>query len=158
MSEGMQLAALRHTEMARELSVIRAAESSVTELALRWSPNDTIRMEVVGELIAEFQKLKEQCPWLERPTMSICDLLLGAPPSWARLADQLDEPIGMLTAKLAAQWEVGVELESLQTLAMHVWDLVLDNVDGSSSLAASMSTVVELLEGWIDATATNGVY
>jgi hypothetical protein len=28
--------------------------------------------------------------------------------------------------------------------------MVLDNVDGLSSLAASLSTVVELLEGWIN--------
>jgi hypothetical protein len=35
---------------------------------------------------------------------------------------------------------------------------VLDNVDGPSSLAASMSTAVELLEGWNDAAATNGVH
>jgi hypothetical protein len=34
---------------------------------------------------------------------------------------------------------------------------VLDNVDGSSSLAAYLSTVVELLEGQIDAVAANGV-
>jgi hypothetical protein len=34
---------------------------------------------------------------------------------------------------------------------------VLGSDDGSSSLAASMSMIVELLEGWIDATAANGV-
>jgi hypothetical protein len=41
---------------------------------------------------------------------------------------------------------------------MQVRDLVLDNVDGLSSLAASLSTVVELLEARIDASAANGVY
>jgi hypothetical protein len=35
--------------------------------------------------------------------------------------------------------------------------LVLDNVDESSFLAASLSTVVELLEGQIDVATTNGV-
>jgi hypothetical protein len=35
---------------------------------------------------------------------------------------------------------------------------VLDNVDGSSSLAASQSTVVELLKGQTDTSATNGVH
>jgi hypothetical protein len=35
--------------------------------------------------------------------------------------------------------------------------MVLDNVDGLSSLAASLSTVVELLEGWINTAAANGV-
>jgi hypothetical protein len=40
---------------------------------------------------------------------------------------------------------------------VRVWDLVLDNADGSSSLAASTSMVVELLEGRIDAATANGV-
>jgi hypothetical protein len=47
------------------------------------SPNDTFRVEVVGELVAEFQKLEEQRPWLERPATRICDLLLGLPPGRA---------------------------------------------------------------------------
>jgi hypothetical protein len=34
---------------------------------------------------------------------------------------------------------------------------VLDNDNRTSSLAASMSTAVELLEGWIDDAAANGV-
>jgi hypothetical protein len=38
-----------------------------------------------------------------------------------------------------------------------VWDLVLDNANGPSSLAASLSTVAGLLEGWVDAAATNEV-
>jgi hypothetical protein len=49
------------------------------------------------------------------------------------------------------------EPEALQTLVVRVQDFMLDNVDGPSSLAASLSTVVELLEGQIDATTTNGV-
>jgi hypothetical protein len=36
--------------------------------------------------------------------------------------------------------------------------LVLKRADGLSSLAASLSSAVELLEDHIDATATNGVY
>jgi hypothetical protein len=35
---------------------------------------------------------------------------------------------------------------------------VLDDVDRSSSLVASLSVVVELLEGWVDTVATNGVH
>jgi hypothetical protein len=34
---------------------------------------------------------------------------------------------------------------------------VLDNADKPSSLAASLSTAVELLKGWIEAAAANGV-
>jgi hypothetical protein len=56
-----------------------------------------------------------------------------------------------------ARREVDAELEALLTTAVRVRDLVLDNADGLSSMAASMSTVVELLEGRIDTAATNRV-
>jgi hypothetical protein len=42
------------------------------------------------------------------------------------------------------------------TLVVQVRDLVLGGADGPSPLATSMS--VQLLEGWIDAVAANGVY
>jgi hypothetical protein len=48
-------------------------------------------------------------------------------------------------------------LEALWTSVARVWDLVLDNIDGPSSLAVSLSMVAELLEGQIDATTANGV-
>jgi hypothetical protein len=52
---------------------------------------------------------------------------------------------------------VDVELEALWTLATWFKDFVLDQAEGPSSLAASLSTAVELLEGWVNATAVNGV-
>jgi hypothetical protein len=55
--EGMRLAALRHTEMVEELVVLRAAVSSAAKFVLGRSPSDTFRMEVEGELAAEFQKM-----------------------------------------------------------------------------------------------------
>jgi hypothetical protein len=56
------------------------------------------------------------------------------------------------------EWrEADAELEALQTSAARVQGLVLDNIDGLSSLAASLSMVVELLDGQIDTTTTNGV-
>jgi hypothetical protein len=39
--------------------------SSATELALKLLPDETFRLEVVGELVVEFQSLEEQCSWLE---------------------------------------------------------------------------------------------
>jgi hypothetical protein len=42
---------------------------------------------------------------------------------------------------LVARHEADAELEALQTLTAQVWDLVLDNADGPSSLAASVSTI-----------------
>jgi hypothetical protein len=59
--------------------------------------------------------------------------------------------------ELVARREVDAELEALLTAAARVRDLVLGNADGLSSMAASMSMVVELLEGRIDTAATNTV-
>jgi hypothetical protein len=66
LSEGMQLAALRHSEMAREVAVFQVAVSSIAESVLRGSPSDTARTEVVGEFIAEFQKVEGRHSRLER--------------------------------------------------------------------------------------------
>jgi hypothetical protein len=52
-SKGMHVAALCHTEVARELAAW-AAVSSAMELALGCSPNEVFRMEVMGELVAKF--------------------------------------------------------------------------------------------------------
>jgi hypothetical protein len=60
--------------------------------------------------------------------------------------------------ELAAPRETDTELEAMQTLVVCVQDLVLDNADGASSLVASMSTVVVLLEGQIDTMASNRVH
>jgi hypothetical protein len=111
------------------------------------SPNDTFRLEVVGELVVKFRRLEEWHSWLELPITRICDLLLGPLPGRARLANHLDEATGQHRAELAAQREVDAKMEALRTLATRLQDLVLDNADGSSSLAASMSAGVELLEG-----------
>jgi hypothetical protein len=46
---------------------------------------------------------------------------------------------------------------ALWTSAAQVQDLVLESIDGPSSLAASLSMVAEQLKGRIDAAATNGV-
>jgi hypothetical protein len=43
-------------------------------------------------------------------------------------------------------------------LAARVWGLELSSAVGPSSLVASMSVAAELLEGQIDAAATNGVH
>jgi hypothetical protein len=50
---------------------------------------------------------------------------------------------------------VDFELEALWTLATTVEDLVLHSIDGLSSLVASLSMVVELLEDQINVTAAN---
>jgi hypothetical protein len=114
-------------------------------------------VEVVGKLVTKFHKVEHRCSRLELPAPRICDLLLRPPPYQARLADHLDKATGQLIVELAAQWEADAELEALQTLAAQVWDMVLGSVDVLSSLTASMSVAVELLEGQIDTATTNGV-
>jgi hypothetical protein len=54
--------------------------------------------------------------------------------------------------------EAEAELEALWSSAVRVQCLVLGDVDGSTSLATSMSTVVEWLEGRIDAATANRVH
>jgi hypothetical protein len=75
-------------------------------------------------------------------------------PDWAIVWTSLPDSLGR-------RWqhtrEVDAELDALRTSAMRVWDLVLDSIDGSSSLAASVSGAVDLLEGRFDAMAANGV-
>jgi hypothetical protein len=91
LSDGMRLAALHHTEMAREIAILRATVSSTVESVLGCSPSDTFHVEVVGELATEFQKMEDRCSRLEQPAVRIYDLLLGPPTSRAQLAGHLDE-------------------------------------------------------------------
>jgi hypothetical protein len=95
--------------------------------------------------------------WLEQTAMRICNLLHGPPTSRDRLANRLDGAIGQLRVELATHREANAEPEALWTLAVRVQDLVVGSADGPSSLAASMSTAAELVEGRIDAAAANGV-
>jgi hypothetical protein len=52
---------------------------------------------------------------------------------------------------------VDVELGALRTSVARVQDLVLGHTNGPSSLAASLSVMVKLLEGPIDTVTNNGV-
>jgi hypothetical protein len=74
LSDGMSLAALRHTEMAREFATLWAVVSYAAELVLGNLPD---------ELATDFQKMEDQCSWLERQATRICNLLLGPPPDQA---------------------------------------------------------------------------
>jgi hypothetical protein len=138
--------------MAGELVTLQATVSSTVEFMLGSLPDKTFQVEVVDELVVEFRKVEERLG--ER----ICDLLLRLPFILARLANHVDEATGQRGVELAAQWEADPELEALRTSGTRVRDLVLDRVDEPSSLATSLSRAVELLEGWVDAAAANGVY
>jgi hypothetical protein len=79
----MRAAAIHHIEMAGELAMLRTVVTSAAELVLGRSPNETFRVEIVDELVAQFWKLEELCSQLEWPGVKICDLLLGPPPDQA---------------------------------------------------------------------------
>jgi hypothetical protein len=113
----MPLAALDHTKMFGELTVFRAAVSSVVDVVLGRSPGNVSHVEVVGKLVFELHKLEDQSSRLERPAARICDLFLGPPHSRARLGDRLDEAAGHHRVELATPLEADAELEALQTLA-----------------------------------------
>jgi hypothetical protein len=50
----MRAAALHHTGVVGELTMLCAAMSSATELVFRCSPSGSSRLEVMSELIAKF--------------------------------------------------------------------------------------------------------
>jgi hypothetical protein len=54
----MRIASLRHTEMVRELSTLQSTVTSIVEFVLGRSPDETIQVEVVDELVAKFRKLQ----------------------------------------------------------------------------------------------------
>jgi hypothetical protein len=82
LSEGMQITALWHTEMARELAMLQTAVSSALEFMLGRLPDKTIQVEVVNEMVAEIYKLEERRSRPKCPGVRICDLLLV--PSFGR--------------------------------------------------------------------------
>jgi hypothetical protein len=84
LSEGMQITSLCHTEMAKELTVLWTMVYSAMEFTLGCSPDETFCVEVVDELVVEFQKLEEWRSRLEWPGMRICNRLLGPPSGRAR--------------------------------------------------------------------------
>jgi hypothetical protein len=82
--------------------MLQAAVSSTVEFTLGRSPNETIQVEVVDELVAEFWKKEERRSRHERPGTRIYDPPLGLPSSQGRLSDQLEEADGWLGVEQAA--------------------------------------------------------
>jgi hypothetical protein len=96
LSEGMRLAALRHTEMAVELATFWEVVSSAMESVLGNLPSNAACAEMVADLAVEFQKVEGHCSKLERPTARIYDLLQGPPPSLDEAAGQNWRLCGLL--------------------------------------------------------------
>jgi hypothetical protein len=77
--ERMWATAIHHIEMVGELATLRVIVTSAVELVLGHWPDETFQVEIANELVDQFQKLKELCSWLERPSMRIYNLPLGPP-------------------------------------------------------------------------------
>jgi hypothetical protein len=151
-------ATLRHAEVVEELIALQTAMSSTVERVLECSPGRASWVEVIGKLAAMFWGLEETCSRLEEPGGKICSLLLGPSSGQARWADRLGEAVGRLEVVLAEHCQMDTELEALRTSVVFVWDLILGDGSGSSSLAASLSMVAEEVEKWVNAVAANGVW
>jgi hypothetical protein len=54
LSKGMRIAALQHTEMVGELAALWMMVSSIMELVLGCTLDETFQVQVVGELVVEF--------------------------------------------------------------------------------------------------------
>jgi hypothetical protein len=150
-------AALRHAGVVQELTALRAAMSSTAELVLGRSLGKTSWVEVMNELTTKLQGMEELCLRLEGPGARIYSLLLGPPPGKVRWADHLEEAAERLEAVLAERRQVDAELEGLWTSVALVRDLILGEAGGPSSLATSLSMVVEEAENRINTVAINGV-
>jgi hypothetical protein len=127
------------------------------ELVLGRSPNETSQVEVTNELVTKFQRWEELCSWLEGPGTKICTLLIGPLVSQPRWTDHLDEATEWLEVGNAKWHQVNAKLDALHASAVLVQDLMLGDVDGPSSLAASLSMALELPEDRVDVVATNKV-
>jgi hypothetical protein len=70
----------------------------------------------------------------------------------------LEEGTGRLHAMQDEHWEAVAVLKALQNSASRVWDLVLKESNETSSLAASLSVVADLIEDRVDDAVANGVH
>jgi hypothetical protein len=76
------------------------------------SPSDAFWVEVVDELVVEFQEQLERRSHLENFDTRICDLILGP----GLLANCLKQDVGQIWAKQALHQEVDAELEGMWML------------------------------------------
>jgi hypothetical protein len=100
----------------------------------------------------------QRCLRLENSGTRIYDLILGLPDDRIRLAEHLNEAVRWLWLVQVECREADVELEALRSSVTRVWDLVLEGYERMSSLVTSLSSVAELIEGRVNAAATNEVH
>jgi hypothetical protein len=55
---------------------------STTQFILWRSPTEALRVDVVDELVAKFQRQEERCLHPEKSNKRVCDLILRPPSGW----------------------------------------------------------------------------
>jgi hypothetical protein len=149
LSVRMWVAALLHAGVVGELTVLRAIVSTVVELVLGHSPDETSRMEVMNEPTAKFWWLEELCSRLDGLGVRIHGLLLEPPPDQAQWADHLDKAAEQLEAELAERHQVDAELDILLCCTC--------SGPGTVRCRRSIFTGNIAVESRIDAATANGV-
>jgi IMP dehydrogenase/GMP reductase len=77
------------------------------------SPTEAFQVDVVGEMLTEFQEQAGRRLRLDNSSMRIYDLILGSADDQVQLAKRLEEVVGRLWVVQAERREVDVELEAL---------------------------------------------
>jgi hypothetical protein len=90
----MRAAAHHHTGVVGELATLWAAMSSVVDLVLGLSPDETSWVEVMRELTVKIRRPDDFSLQLEGPSMRIYSLLLRPLSGRAQWADRLEEVAG----------------------------------------------------------------
>jgi hypothetical protein len=105
---------------------------------------DVSQVGVVREMAASFHERAEWCSRLETSGSRVCDLVLGPMDGRVHLAARLEE--------VARQLKVMQdEHQALQNLVTRVQNLVLDRSGETPSLAAALSSTMDLVKHHVDA-------
>jgi hypothetical protein len=92
--EGLRFAVARHTEVASQLSALRAAVSFAAQSIIDHLLIDVPQVGVVGEIVAPFREYANRCLCLKATGVGVCDLVLGPAGDRTDMAARLEEIIG----------------------------------------------------------------
>jgi hypothetical protein len=109
-------------------------------------------------MLAKFREQVEWCLCLKDSGLRVCDLILGPTNNRVRPTVCLEEAARRLLVMQDEHRKAVVELMALRSSATWVWDLVRKGSDEMSYLAASLSLVVDLVDGRVDTVAANEVH
>jgi hypothetical protein len=139
----MQFTTALYTMVAIWIATLWVTVSLAAQFVLGGLPAEVYQVDVVGEMLAKLWERVERCLHLK-------DLWLHAWASrWLGPSSRL--PRGGHRVMQDEHW-------ALQDSAARVQDMVLEGSNKISSLAASLSSAVDLIEGRVDAVVTNGVH